>query len=155
MKEKELQLKKKELELKEKVLKISQVEPHRNEISKKINQISQKKLTYFKLAYFSGSVDFSVATDNKNYDILDAKRVSQQLNIDHRILYYQKKFKKDVIASFIESYVAGETPIPCVQCNQTVKFKDLYQEAKKLKTMQLWERSFLQHCLEIKKNTKK
>ncbi len=65
-------------------------------------------------------------------DILDAKRVSQQLNIDHKILYYQKKFKKDVIDSFIDSYVAGETPIPCVQCNQTVKFRDLYSYAKEL-----------------------
>ena len=66
-------------------------------------------------------------------DILDAKRVSQQLNIDHKILYYQKKFKKDVIDSFIDSYVAGETPIPCVQCNQTVKFRDLYSFAKEMK----------------------
>ena len=66
-------------------------------------------------------------------DILDAKRVSQQLNIQHRILYYQKNFKRDVIESFIDSYVAGETPIPCVQCNQTVKFRDLYDYAKELK----------------------
>tara|TARA_Y100000590_G_scaffold12353_2_gene15019 strand:+ start:5067 stop:6215 length:1149 start_codon:yes stop_codon:yes gene_type:complete len=66
-------------------------------------------------------------------DILDAKRVSQQLNIQHRILYYQKNFKKEVIESFIDSYVAGETPIPCVQCNQTVKFRDLYDYAKELK----------------------
>ena len=66
-------------------------------------------------------------------DILDAKRVSQQLNIDHQILYYQKKFKKDVIDSFIDSYLAGETPIPCVQCNQTVKFRDLYSYALELK----------------------
>ena len=66
-------------------------------------------------------------------DILDAKRVAQQLNINHKILYYQKKFKKDVINSFIESYVAGETPIPCVQCNQTVKFRDLYSYAKEMK----------------------
>ena len=65
-------------------------------------------------------------------DILDAKRVSQQLNIDHKILYYQKKFKKDVIVSFIDSYAIGETPIPCVQCNQTVKFRDLYSHAKEL-----------------------
>ena len=56
-------------------------------------------------------------------DILDAKRVSQKLNIDHKILYYQKKFKKDVIDSFIDSYISGETPIPCVQCNQTVKLE--------------------------------
>ena len=64
---------------------------------------------------------------------LDAKRVAQQLNIDHKILYYQKKFKKDVIDSFIDSYVSGETPIPCIQCNQTVKFRDLYSYAKDLK----------------------
>ena len=66
-------------------------------------------------------------------DILDAKKVSQKLNIDHKILYYQKKFKKDVIDSFIDSYSAGETPIPCVQCNQTVKFRDLYNYSKELK----------------------
>tara|TARA_B100000029_G_scaffold132575_1_gene126494 strand:+ start:1680 stop:2828 length:1149 start_codon:yes stop_codon:yes gene_type:complete len=65
-------------------------------------------------------------------DILDAKRVSKQLNIDHKILYYQKKFRKDVIDSFIDSYIAGETPIPCVKCNQTVKFRDLYAFAKEL-----------------------
>ena len=66
-------------------------------------------------------------------DILDAKRVSQQLNIDHKILYYQKKLRKDVIDSFIDSYIAGETPIPCVKCNQTVKFRDLYAYAQELK----------------------
>ena len=65
-------------------------------------------------------------------DILDAKRVSQQLNIDHKILYYQKKFKKDVIDSFVGSYLVGETPIPCVKCNQTVKFRDLYAYAREL-----------------------
>ena len=66
-------------------------------------------------------------------DILDAKRVSQKLNIEHKILYYQKNFKKEVIDSFIDSYLKGETPIPCVQCNQTVKFRDLYYYAKELK----------------------
>ena len=66
-------------------------------------------------------------------DIMDAKRVSRQLNIDHKILYYQKKFKNDVIDSFVSSYVAGETPIPCVQCNQTVKFRDLFMYSKEMK----------------------
>ena len=65
-------------------------------------------------------------------DILDAKRVADKLGIDHKILYYQNKFKSGVIDSFIESYLKGETPIPCVQCNQTVKFKDLFQESKNL-----------------------
>jgi len=65
-------------------------------------------------------------------DILDAKRVSEKLNIKHEILFYQKKFKSEVIDSFIDSYVGGETPIPCVQCNQTVKFRDLFKYAKDL-----------------------
>ena len=65
-------------------------------------------------------------------DILDAKRVAQKLNIEHKILYYQKNFRREVIESFIDSYVSGETPIPCVQCNQTVKFRDLYSYAKEL-----------------------
>ena len=66
-------------------------------------------------------------------DIMDAKRVSEQLNINHEILYYQKKFKHEVIDNFIESYSSGETPIPCVQCNQTVKFRDLFKYSKDLK----------------------
>tara|TARA_B100000123_G_scaffold269313_1_gene245195 strand:- start:40 stop:1167 length:1128 start_codon:yes stop_codon:yes gene_type:complete len=65
-------------------------------------------------------------------DILDAKRVSEKINISHKILYYQKKFKTDVIDTFIDSYAAGETPIPCVQCNQTVKFRDLFKYSKEL-----------------------
>ena len=66
-------------------------------------------------------------------DVVDAKRVSNQLHIDHKILYYQKKFKEGVIDNFVDSYLKGETPIPCVQCNQTVKFRDLYDVAKDLK----------------------
>jgi len=66
-------------------------------------------------------------------DILDAKRVSENINIKHKILFYQKKFRSEVIDSFIDSYAAGETPIPCVQCNQTVKFRDLFKYAKELK----------------------
>tara|TARA_Y100000741_G_scaffold345354_1_gene310717 strand:- start:1297 stop:2424 length:1128 start_codon:yes stop_codon:yes gene_type:complete len=66
-------------------------------------------------------------------DIVDAKRVCNQLNIEHKILYYQKKFKEGVIDNFVDSYLNGETPIPCVQCNQTVKFRDLYDVARELK----------------------
>ena len=65
-------------------------------------------------------------------DIMDAKRVAQKLNIEHKILYYQNKFKEGVIDNFVESYLKGETPIPCVQCNQTVKFKDLFDVSKEL-----------------------
>ena len=66
-------------------------------------------------------------------DIMDAKRVANKLNIDHKILYYQNKFKQGVIDNFVDSYLKGETPIPCVQCNQTVKFKDLFEVSKNLK----------------------
>ncbi|MDB9810975.1 tRNA 2-thiouridine(34) synthase MnmA [Candidatus Pelagibacter sp.] len=66
-------------------------------------------------------------------DIMDAKRVADKLKIEHKILYYQNKFKEGVIDNFIDSYLNGETPIPCVQCNQTVKFTDLFDEAKNLK----------------------
>ena len=66
-------------------------------------------------------------------DILDARRVSENININHKILFYQKKFKSEVIDSFIDSYAVGETPIPCVQCNQTVKVRDLFKYAKDLK----------------------
>jgi len=64
---------------------------------------------------------------------MDAKRVANKLDIEHKILYYQNKFKQGVIDNFVESYLKGETPIPCVQCNQTVKFKDLFEVSKDLK----------------------
>ena len=65
-------------------------------------------------------------------DIMDAKRVAHKLDIEHKILYYQNKFKQGVIDNFVDSYLKGETPIPCVQCNQTVKFKDLFEVSKNL-----------------------
>ena len=65
-------------------------------------------------------------------DIMDAKRVAHKLDIEHKILYYPDKFKQGVIDNFVESYLKGETPIPCVQCNQTVKFKDLFEFSKDL-----------------------
>ena len=66
-------------------------------------------------------------------DIMDAKRVAQKLGIDHKILYYQNKFKQGVIDNFVDSYLKGETPIPCIQCNKTVKFNDLFEVSKELK----------------------
>ena len=65
-------------------------------------------------------------------DIMDAKRVANKLNIEHKVLYYQNKFKQGVVDNFVDSYLKGETPIPCVQCNQTVKFKDLFKFSKEL-----------------------
>ena len=65
-------------------------------------------------------------------DIYDAKRVSEKLDIDHYVLNYESKFKNEVIEKFADSYLRGETPIPCVNCNQTVKFRDLFESAKNL-----------------------
>jgi len=65
-------------------------------------------------------------------DIDDARRVSETLGIPHYVLDYEERFRKAVIDPFAESYVAGETPIPCVSCNQTVKFADLLATAKEL-----------------------
>jgi tRNA-specific 2-thiouridylase len=65
-------------------------------------------------------------------DIDDARRVSETLGIPHYVLDYEERFRKAVIDPFAESYVAGETPIPCVSCNQTVKFADLLETARDL-----------------------
>ena len=65
-------------------------------------------------------------------DIHDARKVAQQLNFPHYVLDYESRFKEKVIDSFAASYIAGETPIPCVACNQTVKFYDLLETAKSL-----------------------
>ena len=60
------------------------------------------------------------------------QKVAHKLDIEHKVLYYQTKFKNGVIDNFVDS-LKGETPIPCVQCNKTVKFNDLFYEAKNLK----------------------
>jgi tRNA-uridine 2-sulfurtransferase len=65
-------------------------------------------------------------------DIYDAKRVAQALNIPHYVLDYQERFARHVIADFADSYARGETPIPCVRCNEKVKFADLMQTAREL-----------------------
>lgn len=65
-------------------------------------------------------------------DIHDARRVAERLGIPHYVLDYEQRFKEAVIDRFAESYIAGETPIPCVSCNQTVKFSDLLETAKTL-----------------------
>lgn len=65
-------------------------------------------------------------------DVQDARRVAQTLDIPHYVLDYEKRFSDAVMKSFAESYVAGETPIPCVTCNQTIKFHDLLGTAREL-----------------------
>jgi tRNA-specific 2-thiouridylase len=65
-------------------------------------------------------------------DIYDAKTVAAKIGIPHYVLDYQSRFKKHVIEDFADSYVRGETPIPCVRCNQKVKFADLLDTAREL-----------------------
>jgi tRNA-specific 2-thiouridylase len=65
-------------------------------------------------------------------DIHDARRVADRLAIPHYVLDYEQRFKATVMQSFADSYVAGETPIPCVVCNQQIKFQELLTTAHEL-----------------------
>jgi tRNA-specific 2-thiouridylase len=81
--------------------------------------------------------DHGAATHRKGaccagQDIRDARRVAEALGIPHYVLDYEDRFRDAVIDRFAESYMAGETPIPCVACNQTVKFHDLLETARTL-----------------------
>ncbi len=65
-------------------------------------------------------------------DIHDARRVAETLSIPHYVLDYESRFRDAVMERFAESYLAGETPIPCVDCNRSVKFRDLLSTARDL-----------------------
>jgi tRNA-specific 2-thiouridylase len=65
-------------------------------------------------------------------DIHDARAVAERIGIPHYVLDYENRFKEAVIDRFAQSYVAGETPVPCVECNQSIKFHDLLQTAREL-----------------------
>lgn len=65
-------------------------------------------------------------------DIHDARRVSDAIGIPHYVLDYEARFREKVIDRFAESYAMGETPIPCVECNQKIKFVDLLDTARQL-----------------------
>ena len=65
-------------------------------------------------------------------DINDARSVANKLGIAHYVLNYENLFQDQVMEDFADSYLKGETPIPCIRCNQTVKFTDMFDRAKKL-----------------------
>src|SRR3972149_3156534 len=81
--------------------------------------------------------DHGAATHRKGaccagQDIHDARTVAERIGIPHYVLDYESRFKEAVIDRFAESYVAGETPVPCVDCNQSIKFRDLLTTAREL-----------------------
>src|SRR5712675_1793794 len=81
--------------------------------------------------------DHGAATHRKGaccagQDIHDARAVAERIGIPHYVLDYESRFKEMVIDRFAASYLAGETPVPCVECNQSIKFRDLLSTAREL-----------------------
>jgi tRNA-specific 2-thiouridylase len=81
--------------------------------------------------------DHGAATHRKGaccagQDIYDARSVAERIGIPHYVLDYESRFKEAVIDRFAESYIAGETPVPCVACNMSIKFTDLLVTAREL-----------------------
>jgi tRNA-specific 2-thiouridylase len=81
--------------------------------------------------------DHGAATHRKGaccagQDIHDARAVAERIGIPHYVLDYESRFKEAVIDRFADSYMAGETPVPCVECNQSIKFRDLLRTAQTL-----------------------
>ena len=81
--------------------------------------------------------DYGESTTNKGtccagLDIKDARRVADKFNFPHYVLNYEDQFKKEVIDDFASSYFRGDTPVPCIRCNEKIKFKDLFNTAKEL-----------------------
>jgi tRNA-specific 2-thiouridylase len=65
-------------------------------------------------------------------DIRDARQAAERIGVPHYVLDYESRFRQDVIEDFADAYLRGETPVPCIRCNQTVKFRDLVEVAKEL-----------------------
>ncbi len=81
--------------------------------------------------------DHGAATHRKGaccagQDIYDARAVAERIGIPHYVLDYESRFREKVIDKFAQSYVAGETPVPCIECNQSIKFADLLVTAREL-----------------------
>ncbi len=96
--------------------------------------------------------DHGMAIGKKNaccagQDIYDASQVAAKLKFPHYVLDYESVFKESVIDDFADSYIRGETPIPCVKCNQQVKFKDLLKTAKDLKADALVTGHYVQRVM--------
>ena len=82
--------------------------------------------------YDHGSATHRKGACCAGHDIHDARRVAERIGIPHYVLDYESRFKEAVIDRFAESYVAGETPVPCIECNRAIKFRDLLGTAREL-----------------------
>jgi tRNA-uridine 2-sulfurtransferase len=82
--------------------------------------------------YDHGAAVHRVGACCAGQDIHDARAVADRLGIPHYVLDYEERFREAVIDRFAESYVAGETPVPCVECNRAIKFHDLLETARDL-----------------------
>ena len=81
--------------------------------------------------------DHGAATHRKGaccagQDIHDARNVAERIGIPHYVLDYEDRFRESVIDTFAESYASGETPVPCIECNRAIKFRDLLKTAREL-----------------------
>ena len=81
--------------------------------------------------------DHGAATHRKGaccagQDIHDARDVAERIGIPHYVLDYESRFRESVIDNFADSYAAGETPVPCIECNRSIKFRDLLKTAREL-----------------------
>src|ERR1700752_3212524 len=65
-------------------------------------------------------------------DIHDARNVAERIGIPHYVLDYEERFRESVIDTFAQSYATGETPVPCIECNRVIKFRDLRATARDL-----------------------
>lgn len=82
--------------------------------------------------YDHGAATAKSKTCCAGQDIYDARRVADRIGIPHYVVNYESNFKADVMDRFADAYVRGETPVPCILCNQTVKFRDLIKAAQDL-----------------------
>ena len=81
--------------------------------------------------------DHGAATHRKGaccagQDIHDARDVAARIGIPHHVLDYENRFRESVIDNFADSYASGETPVPCIECNRSIKFRDLLKTAREL-----------------------
>ena len=79
-------------------------------------------------------------------DINDARRIADKLKFPHYVLNYESRFKESVIDEFAESYLNGNTPVPCIRCNEKIKFTDLMKTAKELKADCLATGHYVRQC---------